>query len=894
LISLLLPYWNRPEAAYKAVESLKKHYSGLDMEVIVVDDGSSQPFGWKDDGLNVRVITLPKKDEPKSPVTCWNVAAKEAKGDILVISCIEVIHESPILEELTRDLGENEYRIASAWCPESRRWHTHSTVHVPDLPNGVGLGFCAALRKDLYWKAGGWDEAYREGSGYEDRDFLKRLLKVGAEINIRDDLKVIHPKTDAQINWGGGKFLKNLAIYRDKWPAKDVVTFVCVNSQNYLGLGAVYVNNLAEGVRKNMPDGVNWRFVCITDNASGLTNGIEVISLPMGVKGWWGKLYLFKSGLFPKDQRVIFLDLDTLITGDLSEIIKYDGEMAILRDFYFPERGAPAVIAFRSGFGHQIWDEWEAEGRPERGLGDLEWIENLDQGRFTRNIDRLQDRFPGAFVSYKADCKNGLPEGTKVVCFHGKPRPHEVLDTWVGDYWKMSGEKQKLMDSVQLLIDTEKYQEALAELNARLDENPNNMTALFQFGEVLLKLDKVGLATNIYRYLSIVVPDRPEIWNNLGRCYQTRATSKDARACFKKALELDNNLPSALVNLAILDVNEGKPDRAAFLAGKALEFTPDSRQALDVRAMGKLAIRDWSGWEDYLRSEGPPYRKLRQYRLPAEPEWMGESGKTVVIYREQGLGDEILFASCVEEASKISEKVILDVDKRLVGLFQRSFPQVDVYGTGYETVMEWPKNYDVDASAPIGRLPLFFRKKDSDFPGTPYLKACPFRKKAYRAMLDSLGKGPKVGIAWTGGKRSDSTTRADAEYRSLSLEDFAPLMKEGHHYISLEYKNWDDVKASGLPIHEWPWITQSQDYDDTAALVDELDYIIAVPTTVVHLAGALGKTCYCLTPEFSNWRFGMEGNDMIWHKSVKQFRGKDRVGKLVDYLNKPSLIKVIR
>jgi hypothetical protein len=262
---------------------------------------------------------------------------------------------------------------------------------------------------------------------------------------------------------------------------------------------------------------------------------------------------------------------------------------------------------------------------------------------------------------------------------------------------------------------------------------------------------------------------------------------------------------------------------------------------------------------------------------------MGEPGKTVVIYREQGLGDEILYASCVQEAIDISRKVILDVDKRLVGLFTRSFPQADVYGTGHSTDIGWAKDYTIDYSAPIGRIPGFFRRNDQDFTGKPYLKACPLRKKAYRSMLDSLGEGKKVGIAWTGGKRADSTGISDSDYRSLSLKDLSPLIQDGNHYISLEYKWSPEIAHSGLKIREWPWITQSQDYDDTAALVDELDYIIAVPTSVVHLAGALGKTCYCLAPEFPNWRFGLEG-EMLWHESVKMFRGKERVNHLRNFL----------
>ena len=433
------------------------------------------------------------------------------------------------------------------------------------------------------------------------------------------------------------------------------------------------------------------------------------------------------------------------------------------------------------------------------------------------------------------------------------------------------------MNKAQELIDAEQYSEALSLLNDTLDDNPDDLTALFQIGEVLLKTDRIGLAANIYHYLTTKT-QRSEVWNNLGRCYQRRESSDEARRCFEMALKLDPDSPHARINLGVLDVNEGRPESAKQHALEALEIMPESRQAIDVLSMAKFHLRDWSGWDDHLHSEGPPFRIMRQYCVPQEQEWMGEPGKTVVIYREQGLGDEILYASCVNEAISLSKKVVLDVDSRIAMLFRRSFPEADIYGTGYLSEIQWTKRYQIEASAPIGRIPGFFRRKDSDFPGTPYLTACPHRKTAYRAMLDALGPGLKIGLAWTGGKRSDSVTRSDSDYRSLNAELLKPLLRQENHYISLEYR---DNQIDG--VHHWPWITQSQDYDDTAALVDELDYIIAVPTTVVHLAGALGTPCYCLTPEHPNWRFGLKG-EMLWHKSVKLFRDQGNWRKTIKRL----------
>lgn len=445
MISLLLPYWDRQTAADKALALLDEHYSALDLEVIVIDDGNPVPFVAPATRLKLTVVRLPEKREPKSPVTCWNEGAKVALGDVLVLSCIEVLHERPVLSEMLAELqraGHNGYVLAAAWCPEEGAWHTHSTVEVPECPLGTGLGFCAMLNRALYFKAGGWDEAYREGAGYEDRDFIHRLSSAGARFIKRDDLVVIHPKSGASIAWGAEKFARNRALFEMKWLHPEKITFACVQAQNYYGRGAQYVNTLYDMVTRNLPGGVTFRFVCLTDDASGLHEHIETLPLPADLEGWYGKLYLFKRGLFPDGERVIFLDLDTIILGKLDDIIRYKGEFATLTDFYFPHRVGPAVMLWRAGGAASIiWDAWETQGRPRNRMGDLWWINQLERGEFAKRADRLDVLFPGAFVSFKRDCAPYPPKGAQVVCFHGVPRPHEAAETddWVAMAWRVGG-----------------------------------------------------------------------------------------------------------------------------------------------------------------------------------------------------------------------------------------------------------------------------------------------------------------------------------------------------------------------------------------------------------------------------------------------------------------------
>ena len=453
-ISLILPYWDRQEAANKAFASLEK-YSDLDMEVIVVDDGNRRPFVVPDTKLNVRVINLPLKLRPKSPLTAWNAGVRQAHGEIIILSCVEIIHESPVIGEMVKqleDIGESGYVLAAAWCPDDGIWHCHSTISVPTCPKGTGIGFTSALYKSLYLKAGGFDEEYREGAGYEDRDFIYRLVKAGAKFVTRDDLAVIHPKTGATIQWEPGAFDRNEKLYYSKWPEalealKQTVTFLCLKAGK--AYGSEYVNILKDMISRNLSKDILARFVCMTDDIQGLTDGIEIIKLPEDLETWWGKLYMFKRGLFRDGERIVFMDLDTLVIGSLDEIVKYEGQFATLKDFYHPQQLGPAVILWEAGeYASAIWDEWVAEGKPRHPMGDLWWLNNLDQGRFRKDIDKLQDLFPNKFVSFKADCNPYPPIGTSIVCFHGQPKPANCMVEWVADVWKIGGSGMVELDAV--------------------------------------------------------------------------------------------------------------------------------------------------------------------------------------------------------------------------------------------------------------------------------------------------------------------------------------------------------------------------------------------------------------------------------------------------------------
>lgn len=196
--------------------------------------------------------------------------------------------------------------------------------------------------------------------------------------------------------------------------------------------GPEYVERLRDMVCRNLAADTPGQFECITDQPEEWPG---IVNRPSeGLGGWWDKMALFKPGAWPDGERIWYFDLDTLITGPLDEIIKYDGPFAALADFLRPGELQSAVMTWRAGECDDIWRRWLAEDQPRMAGGDQSFI-----WRCKPQFIRLQAKFPHRFQSYKLKCRYGIPPGTSVVCFHGEPRPHQVNEGWVTAVWKVGG-----------------------------------------------------------------------------------------------------------------------------------------------------------------------------------------------------------------------------------------------------------------------------------------------------------------------------------------------------------------------------------------------------------------------------------------------------------------------
>jgi hypothetical protein len=199
-----------------------------------------------------------------------------------------------------------------------------------------------------------------------------------------------------------------------------------------------YVNNIADAIKENI--NVPHKIVCLCDDPTGISSNVdEIIPFTHGWPKWWGKIELFKPGLFG-DEQVFYFDLDTIIVNNLHNILHYRGEFCALRDFYNLEQMASGMMSWHGDRVFRIYNEFNKSSEHFMRVFEIEGDQAFIR-RYKPSIDYFQDILnnKNEVVSYKVHCVKGndavLPLNTSVVCFHGNPRPHTISNSF-NKYWK--------------------------------------------------------------------------------------------------------------------------------------------------------------------------------------------------------------------------------------------------------------------------------------------------------------------------------------------------------------------------------------------------------------------------------------------------------------------------
>ena len=386
-------------------------------------------------------------------------------------------------------------------------------------------------------------------------------------------------------------------------------------------------------------------------------------------------------------------------------------------------------------------------------------------------------------------------------------------------------------------------EDAAAELSLRdvVRLAPDLIDATIDLGKLLHYSGRISEAVEHLRSALQLHPDEANIHVSLGYALEMTGEYAQAMACYEKALALDPGAVQAHINRANLWILQGDFER---------------------------------GWPEYEWRARIDELAAEYERRPI-PRWDGSplAGRTLLVHAEQGLGDEIMYASCFADVIAQSRHCVIECAEKLAPLFSRSFPQATVRAAAAGDTAEWLKTVPpVDVQIPAGSLPLHLRRTAADFPReNAYLKPDPARVARWGAKLAGLPPGLKVGLSWRGGVPMTGTV-----LRSIPLEHLLPLLRlEGVTFVSLQYGDVRDeldrlARLHGITVPHWQ--EAITDYEETAALICALDLTVSVCTAVVHLGGALGRPVWAMAPLRPEARYGVSDDTMPWYASVRMFR----------------------
>jgi tetratricopeptide (TPR) repeat protein len=418
------------------------------------------------------------------------------------------------------------------------------------------------------------------------------------------------------------------------------------------------------------------------------------------------------------------------------------------------------------------------------------------------------------------------------------------------------------------LLESGDSEAALTLASEELDEFPDSLMAMYTMTRAFIALKRPGYAQLFAKNCLRVMDTSPDAWVNMGLAYQLSYDIDKSIACNEQALRLDPEYFPALNNLSLSYVNNGDPMGGMEYAHRGLKVKPDHVDIVETMGFAHLMMHKWTpGWNMYNLGLGRTSdRTIRNYH--GVPDWNGAKGKTVVLYGEQGIGDEVCFSQVVPDMMKDCN-LIVETCQTLYKLFKESF-DCPVYETRYVDNPYWLKNHKVDAKLSFGQAMERYRSQNQQFTGKRYLRANPIKRKWWRAILDQY-PGKKIGIAWNAGLPETGKKR-----RSIPIKDLIPILNSGETYVSLEYKD-TDIPEGVLDLSMF--INGHKNYEDTAALVMELDHVIAPTTAVVDLCGALGKKCDVFIPTVPHWRYYGEN---VWYDSVNYVRQKGNWSETIE------------
>lgn len=403
-----------------------------------------------------------------------------------------------------------------------------------------------------------------------------------------------------------------------------------------------------------------------------------------------------------------------------------------------------------------------------------------------------------------------------------------------------------------------KLDEAEVLYNRVLNRKPFDDQILFLLSDLYLRKDFNGVAINLLMNLLQNNPKHAAAWCNLGIGFRKENDYKSAKGAWMKAITEGGETVEVCSNLATLYADRAEPAKALEWCDKALAIDPENVSAKWQKGLALLTMGEWAeGWAMYQNRQNLESWDSRS--TLDVPIWDGGDIDHLYIHGEQGVGDEVMFASMLPFVTN-AKRVTIEVNAKVAPLIALTWP-------AYTVVTEETAG-DYDAKIAIGSLPWLYGEFGQEI---AYLTPDPDRVQFYRGELAKLGPGPYVALTWMGGAKA---TRV--EDRSIQLEQLRPIM-DAYTCVSAQYSNTNpmiEVERIKAGLHKINDECTGTDLAEQAALFAAVDAVVTVQQTAVHVSGAVGTPTYAMIGAHPHWRYGVAGDTLPWYSSVKLFRQK--------------------
>ena len=442
------------------------------------------------------------------------------------------------------------------------------------------------------------------------------------------------------------------------------------------------------------------------------------------------------------------------------------------------------------------------------------------------------------------------------------------------------------------------FEQSKIHLSKSLKIKPQDLNALNNLSNILAELKQYDQASDIYRKILKLDPNNANTHSNFANVLQEQENYTEAEKHHIIAIQLDPNNASAYNNLGVLYKEQKQFNGAKEYYQKALSLNPNNISSKWNLSLLQLILTEFSeGWKHYeIRNhpENIAANAIAFFPVTTIPQYQGESlnkdvkDKHLLILPEQGVGDEIMFASVLSELAPIVQQhpntqITLACDARLVELFNRSFDFLSAIPKDPDnrySDLEANTNNNTDNNPNnkadywlfIGSLPKFYRNDIKDFDKhQPYLKANQQLLNQWQDRLSQLPHKQNIGISWTGGKKAEHKAE-----RSLTLEQMLPILtkaSQNANLINLQYGDHTEEiqnfkQKTNITIHDWEDADPLKDLDNFASQIKALDLVISIDNSTVHFAGALGTKTYVMLPFNQDWRWAENRADSYWYPNI--------------------------